>query len=102
LSENCSLPLIYSMQFPLLFSLWIFKKTNNISLYEYILRGRTFSPAADFFVDLAEKFCQQLATLVYYKWDVYRVWLSRCRVYCWPKACDEDLRTCMPRAVLRM
>jgi hypothetical protein len=28
------------------------------------MRGRTFSPATEFFVDLAEKFCQELATLI--------------------------------------
>jgi hypothetical protein len=38
----------YILNFPLKF--WIFEKTNNFSLYEYVLRrGRICSPAAEFF-----------------------------------------------------
>jgi hypothetical protein len=46
------------------FALWIIENTSNVSLYENILWGAEFfRQRPKFLVDLAEKFCQELATL---------------------------------------
>jgi hypothetical protein len=43
----------------------IIEKKSNISLHEYILWGAEFfRQRPNFLVDLAEKFCQELVTLV--------------------------------------
>jgi hypothetical protein len=56
LAQNYNFPLIYPI-FLNYFALWK-KKTNNISLYEYILWGaELFCQRTSFIVDLSEKIC---------------------------------------------